>query len=113
MKTPVIGFIGLGKLGLECAEVFAGHYTTYGYDIAPVKSDTVKVVKTLKTLVKKSDWIFIAAPTPHDKDYGGEIPTTHLESKDFDYTVVKDIINKVIKGAAEYQCCLANVNQLS
>jgi UDP-N-acetyl-D-mannosaminuronate dehydrogenase len=28
-----IGFIGLGKLGLDCAEVFAEKYTVRGYDI--------------------------------------------------------------------------------
>jgi UDP-N-acetyl-D-mannosaminuronate dehydrogenase len=38
-----IGFIGLGKLGLECAEVFAEHYDVYGYDIYPRASDNVKV----------------------------------------------------------------------
>jgi hypothetical protein len=41
-----IGFIGLGKLGLECAEVFAEHYTVRGYDIYPRTSDSVKVRST-------------------------------------------------------------------
>ena len=45
MTNPKIGFIGLGKLGLECAEVFAQHYTTYGYDLQPRDSETVKIVK--------------------------------------------------------------------
>jgi UDP-N-acetyl-D-mannosaminuronate dehydrogenase len=30
-----IGFIGLGKLGLECAEVFSEKYTVRGYDVVP------------------------------------------------------------------------------
>ena len=38
-----IGFIGIGKLGLECAEVFAKHYEVRGYDIYPRTSETVKV----------------------------------------------------------------------
>ena len=30
-----IGFVGLGKLGLDCAEVMAEKYTVHGYDIYP------------------------------------------------------------------------------
>ena len=91
-KNISIGFVGLGKLGLDCAEVFAEHYETYGYDIEPRNSNSVKIVKSIKTLVKKSDWIFIAAPTPHDEEYGGSVPSCHLEPKDFNYTVVEDIL---------------------
>ena len=56
-----IGFIGLGKLGLDCAEVFAEKYTVRGYDIYPRESDRVKVCSIEET-VNKSDWIFIAVP---------------------------------------------------
>jgi UDP-N-acetyl-D-mannosaminuronate dehydrogenase len=59
-----IGFIGLGKLGLDCAEVFAERYTVRGYDIYPRHSDTVEVCD-INEVVQKSDWIFIAVPTPH------------------------------------------------
>jgi len=90
-----IGMVGLGKLGMDCAEVFSEHYQTYGFDIQPKKSKSVKIVKTLKSLVSKSDWIFIAVPTPHDSEYGGELPSSHLEPKDFDYTVVKDILSDI------------------
>ena len=38
-----IGFVGLGKLGLDCAEVFAEKFTVRGYDIYPRTSDLVKV----------------------------------------------------------------------
>ena len=91
-NTSKIGMIGLGKLGLDCAEVFAEHYTTYGYDIEPRKSDTVKVVDTIETLVNKSDWIFIAVQTPHEEEYGGGVPSCHLEPKDFNYDTVEDIL---------------------
>ena len=30
-----IGFIGIGKLGLDCAEVFATKHEVRGYDIYP------------------------------------------------------------------------------
>ena len=52
-----IGFIGLGKLGLDCAEVFAEKYTVRGYDIYPRTSDRVKVCSIEET-VNESDWIF-------------------------------------------------------
>ena len=38
-----VGFIGIGKLGLDCAEVFAEKHEVRGYDIYPRTSDTVKV----------------------------------------------------------------------
>ena len=96
MKHPLkIGFIGLGNLGLECAEVFAEHYATYGYDIAPKKSSTVNICDSMLEVLEKADWIFIAAPTPHDKKYGGDVPSSHLEPKDFDYSTVKDILREI------------------
>ena len=36
-----LGFIGLGKLGMPCAEVMAQKYTVYGYDIMPKKSENI------------------------------------------------------------------------
>jgi UDP-N-acetyl-D-mannosaminuronate dehydrogenase len=38
-----IGVIGIGKLGLDCAEVMAENHEVRGYDIYPRESDTVKV----------------------------------------------------------------------
>jgi UDP-N-acetyl-D-mannosaminuronate dehydrogenase len=43
-KKEKIGFIGIGKLGLDCAEVMAEKHDVWGYDIYPRRSDTVKVV---------------------------------------------------------------------
>ena len=45
-----IGFIGLGKLGLDCAEVFAEHYKVRGTDIYPRTSDLVKVCDFQETV---------------------------------------------------------------
>jgi UDPglucose 6-dehydrogenase len=89
-----IGFIGIGKLGLECAEVFAEHYEVRGYDIYPRTSDTVKVCG-IEELVTESDWIFIAVPTPHSEGYDGSIPSSHLEPRDFGHDAVKIAINSV------------------
>ena len=59
-----IGFIGIGKLGLDCAEVMAERHEVRGYDIYPRTSNTVKVCG-IEELVNESEWIFIAVPTPH------------------------------------------------
>jgi UDPglucose 6-dehydrogenase len=89
-----IGFIGLGKLGLDCAEVFAEKYTVRGYDIYPRHSDTVKVCD-IQEVVQESDWIFIAVPTPHAEGYDGSVPSSHMEPRDFGHDAVKDALLKV------------------
>ena len=94
-----IGMIGLGKLGLECAEVFAKEYPTFGYDIYPRTSDSVKVCGTVEETVNNSDWIFIAVQTPHEACYGGDVPSAHLEPKDFNYDTVKDVLTQINEHA--------------
>ena len=90
-----IGFIGIGKLGLPCAEVIAekGHDVT-GYDVVNVKSDKVTVCSSIKETVKDRNIVFIAVPTPHHPDYDGKAPTAHLEPKDFGYDIVIDCIRE-------------------
>jgi UDPglucose 6-dehydrogenase len=89
-----IGFIGLGKLGLDCAEVFAEKHTVRGYDISPRISQTVNVGSAQDT-IQGSDWIFIAVPTPHELGYDGSLPSSHLEPRDFGHDAVKDAITQV------------------
>jgi len=89
-----IGFIGIGKLGLDCAEVMAEKHEVRGYDIAPRVSDSVKVCD-IEELVDQSDWIFIAVPTPHSEGYDGSVPSSHMEPRDFGHDAVIDAINKV------------------
>jgi len=90
-----IGFIGLGKLGLDCAEVFAERYTVYGYDIYPRYSDTVKVCTSVEEVVDNSDWLFIAVPTPHSEGYDGSVPSSHMEPRDFGHDAVKQAIGYI------------------
>jgi len=99
MSDLRIGFIGLGKLGLDCAEVFAEKYPTCGYDVSPRESETVTVYPTVKETVDNSDWIFIAVPTPHEEEYGGGVPSCHLTPKDFGYNIVKDSLREINKHA--------------
>jgi UDPglucose 6-dehydrogenase len=89
-----IGFIGLGKLGLDCAEVMAEKHTVRGFDIYPRTSDLVKVCSIEET-VNESEWIFIAVPTPHEEGYDGSVPSSHMTPKDFGHDAVKDAIAKV------------------
>jgi len=90
--------IGVGKLGKDCAEVMAEHYDVVGYDVAPTQT-TIVMKPSIKEAVEDRDIIFIAAPTPHDPMYGGEQPTSHLPNKDFDYTIVTEILEEVNKWA--------------
>lgn len=93
-----IGFIGIGKLGLDCAEVMAEKHEVRGYDIYPQKSDSVKVCG-IEELVNESDWIFIAVPTPHAEGYDGSVPSSHMEPRDFGHDAVIDAINNVNRHA--------------
>lgn len=87
-----VGFVGIGKLGLPCAEVMAQYYDVTGYDIYPKKSDKIKISDTLENTCKGKDIIFVAVQTPHDPIYDGSQPITHLENKDFDYTIVNNVL---------------------
>ena len=89
-----VGFVGVGKLGKDAAEVMAEYYDVVGYDIAKVDT-TVKMVETLEEACKDKDIIFVALPTPHHPDYDGRYPTSHLPPKDFDYVIVKNMIATV------------------
>ena len=98
MKTNVkAAMIGVGKLGQSCAEVMAESYSLVGYDVFPKQTKNFPMVDTMKEAVEYADIIFIAAPTPHDPSYDGREPTAHLPNKDFDYTIVKDILSEVNK----------------
>ena len=93
-----IGYIGLGKLGLPCAEVIVdkGYHVT-GYDVTEVISSKVLIQQSIKECVQDKDIVFIAVPTPHDKDYDGCMPVTHLQPKDFSYDIVKSVLAEANK----------------
>jgi UDPglucose 6-dehydrogenase len=99
-----IGFIGTGKLGMPCAEAIAskGHEVT-GYDIAKRTSHQVTIMSTIKDTVEGRDIVFVAVPTPHDPDYDGRAPTAHLNPKDFNYDIVKDVLVEANKHMTQDQ----------
>jgi UDPglucose 6-dehydrogenase len=98
-----VGFIGIGKLGLACAEVMSTHYNVTGYDIYPRTSDKITISDTLEGAVRDKDIIFVAVQTPHDPIYDGSQPITHLPNKDFDYTIVNQVLADVNQYATKDQ----------
>lgn len=88
-----VGFVGLGNLGRDAAEVLSDHYDLEGYDIQEVDT-TVRQV-SLDKVCKDKEIIFIAVPTPHDPLYDGREPTSHLPPKDFNYEIAKEVVQQV------------------
>ena len=89
-----VGFVGVGKLGKDAAEVLSEFYDVTGYDINPVET-TINMSDTLEGCVKGKDIVFIAVPTQHHIDYDGRYATSHLEPKDFDYTIAISVTKQV------------------
>ena len=88
-----IGFIGLGKLGLPCAEAIANKgFDVTGYDVEEKIHSKITIKKTIKDLVTGRDIVFVAVPTPHEDGYDGRQPTSHLPPKDFNYETVKGVL---------------------
>ena len=70
-----------------------------GYDINPAEPENFTMVNTLEEAVIGQDIVFVAVQTPHDPQYDGKAPTSHLPNKDFDYTIVADVpkqVNEVV-----------------
>lgn len=99
-----IGFIGVGKLGKDAAEVMAQKHEVIGYDVNPnVSPENFSMVSTIEEVCQDRQLIFVAVPTPHDPDYDGRYPTSHLPNKDFDYTIVKEVLREVDKHTTKEQ----------
>jgi UDPglucose 6-dehydrogenase len=97
-----VAMIGLGKLGLPCAEVMSELYEVVGYDISSVTA-SFSVRKEIKDTILGCDLIFIAVPTPHDPEYGGSAPIINLPPKDFNYSIVKSVLSEVNNHATSNQ----------
>jgi len=98
-----IGFIGVGKLGQACAEMVAEVHDVVGYDVEPREPENFTMVSDLKDAVIGQDIVFVAVQTPHDPQYDGKAPTSHLPNKDFDYTLVKKVLSEVNEVATPDQ----------
>jgi len=90
-----IGFIGLGKLGMPCAEAMAERGATVsGYDIVTKISTKIDVKFSLREAVEGQEIVFVATPTPHESGYDGREPSSHLEPRDFDYSSVIEVLSE-------------------
>tara|TARA_B100000575_G_scaffold213033_1_gene173829 strand:- start:1844 stop:3025 length:1182 start_codon:yes stop_codon:yes gene_type:complete len=90
-----IGFIGLGKLGMPCAEAIRKKgFHVAGYDIEEKRSDLVEMRDSIEDLCRDRDIVFVATPTPHEEGYDGREPTSHKQVKDFNYDSLKKVLAK-------------------
>ena len=87
-----VGFIGLGKLGRDAAEVLAEKHDVTGYD---PHVDVPGLSGTQEQACKGKDVVLIAVQTPHDPLYDGKDPTSHLPPKDFDYSYIIEATKQV------------------
>ena len=98
IHTEKIGFIGLGKLGMPCAEAISKKgFDVAGYDIVDKSTKHVVIRNSIKDLCRDRDIVFVATPTPHEEGYDGRTPTSHLPVKDFNYDEVKKVLSKCNK----------------
>ena len=100
----LIGFIGLGKLGMPCAEAVVDKgYHVNGYDILPKQSTKIDIKDSIQEVVEQSDIVFVATPTPHEEGYDGREPTSHKAPKDFNYNSVKEVLTECNKYIRQEQ----------
>ncbi len=94
-----IGFIGLGKLGMPCAEAIATKgFDVVGYDVLPKTSSLIEIRESIEEVCRDRDIVFVATPTPHEDGYDGRAPTSHLPVKDFNYDAVKKVLTTCNKN---------------
>ena len=99
-----IGFIGLGKLGMPCAEAISDKgFDVAGYDVVRKSSDKIEIRDSIEDLCRDRDIVFVATPTPHEEGYDGREPTSHKQVKDFNYDSVKKVLSKCNKHMGETQ----------
>ena len=99
-----IGFIGLGKLGMPCAETIAKKgFDVAGYDIERKSSELVEIRESIEDVCRDRDIVFVATPTPHEEGYDGREPTSHKQVKDFNYDSVKKVLTKCNKHMGQTQ----------
>lgn len=90
-----VAMVGCGKLGLPCAEVMSSKYNVVGYDIVKDPAAQIHLMDSIQEAVVDRDLIFVAVPTPHDPIYGGSNPIADLPPKDFDYSIVQNVLKQI------------------
>ena len=99
-----VAFVGLGKLGMPCAEAIAKKgIDVTGFDTTNKKSNLISIKTSIQDTVRDRDIVFIAVPTPHESGYDGRTPTSDLPVKDFDYEAVKNTLIELDKVCNDEQ----------
>jgi UDPglucose 6-dehydrogenase len=99
-----IGMIGLGKLGMPCAEAMVKKgFHVAGYDIISKTSNYIEIRDSIEDVCKDRDIVFVATPTPHEDGYDGRTPTSQLPVKDFNYDAVKKVLSTCNKHMGKTQ----------
>lgn len=105
-----ISMIGLGKLGMPVATAMSKKHTVNGFDTnKEITSSDVNIKDSIKDAIQDSEIIFIAVPTPHDKSYGGEIPSSNLPVRDFDYSSLTTVL-KELKACVQPEQLIVNIS---
>ena len=91
-----IGWVGLGRLGLPCAQAqeSAGH-TVIGTDL--VHREWAGFRGSIGAVVAESDIIYVAVQTPHAPQFGGE-SRINGEYRDFEYGYLDDAYREVCRA---------------
>ncbi len=118
-----VGMVGLGKLGLPCLLAMEKHggVEVFGFDVNQNTIDKIvdrsvdyweanvndylfnsklQIVESAGALVPECDIIFVAVPTPHEKEFEGLTPVPDLR-KDFDYSYLRSAVDDLAIGLRE------------
>ena len=105
-----VAFVGLGKLGMPCAEAIAKKgIDVTGFDTESKTSELISIKSSIEDAVTDRDIIFVAVPTPHEEGYDGRLPTSNKPVKDFNYDAVKQTLSQlfeICKGDEKYTVVL-------
>jgi UDPglucose 6-dehydrogenase len=98
-----VAMIGCGKLGLPTAELMAEHYDVIGYDLETDPRAKIPMKTSIAEAMLGRDLIFVAVPTAHEPEYGGEKPIAELPVRDFDYDIIKNVLKTISLYATDNQ----------
>ncbi len=95
-----VGWLGLGKLGLPCAQALAscGH-DVIGFDpYPPADAGVVKLAPLADVVAAADGLVLVCVQTPHQPAYGGEQPMPD-EPRDFDYSALVQAVRDLAAEA--------------
>jgi len=98
--VTTVGWLGLGKLGLKCADTLAGcGHNVIGYDPRPPADYGRVVPATLAEVVAATDGlVFVCVQTPHSPAFGGDRPVPG-PPRDFDYSALTQAVRELAAEA--------------